>query len=140
MFKDEKKENRKIQIQPIEFSLLCDYASVSMDGKLSMNGIFERFMAKELPALHPQLFSVTKMLIPQGDHKITFSLMQEDKVLATTSVEKNVEQKLIAHNHFWGIQGLKLETWDPVELQILIDGKQVFVKRIPVIEVKKKEA
>lgn len=136
---DEKKEKKTIQIQPVEFSLLCDYASVSMDGKLSMNGIFERFMAKELPSLHPQLFSVTKMLIPQGDHKITFSLMQQDKVLATTSVEKKVEGKLAAHNHFWGIRGLQIEKWDPVELQILIDGKQVFVKRIPVMEVKEKD-
>jgi hypothetical protein len=139
MSKDEKTEKKKIQIQPIEFSLLCDYASVSMDGKLSMNGIFERFVVKEIPAIHPQLFSVTKMLIPQGDHKITFSLMQEDKVLATTSVEKKVEKKLIAHNHFWGIQGLKLESMDPVELQIMIGGKQIFVKRIPVLEAKKKE-
>ncbi|MFT7184201.1 MAG: hypothetical protein ACI9QC_000537 [Oceanicoccus sp.] len=139
MSNEEKKEKRKVQIQPVEFSLLCDYASVSMDGKLSMNGIFERFMAKELPALHPQLFSITKMLIPKGDHKITFSLMQQDKVLASTSIEKKVEKQLVAHNHFWGIKGLQLETWDPVELQIIIDGKQVFVKRIPVLEVKKKE-
>jgi len=131
---------KKIQIQPVEFSMICDYASVSMDGKLSLNGIFERFVFKELPAVHPQVFVVSKVLIPQGEHKLTFSLMQEDKVLATTSIEKNVEQKLIAHNHFWGIRNLKIEGWEPIEMQILIDGKQVFVKRIPVIEAKKKEA
>ena len=135
----DEKPKKTIQIQPVEYSLLCDYASVSVDGKLSMNGIFERFMAQELPAFHTQCFVVTKLLIPEGDHKISFSMMQEDKVLATTSIEKKVEKKLIAHNHFWGIKNLKLEGWEPVELQILIDGKQVFVKRIPVMEVKKKE-
>lgn len=135
---DEKKP-RKIQIQPVEYSMLCDYASVSMDGKLSLNGIFERIVAKEVPAKHPQMFVVSKLLIPKGDHKITFSMMQQDKVLASTSIEKTVEQKLVVHNHFWGIQGLNLETWDPVELQILIDGKQVFIKRIPVVEAKKKD-
>lgn len=135
----EEKDKQKIQIQPVEYSMICDYASVSMDGKISLNGLFERFALKEVPAMHPQLFLVSKILIPQGERKITFSLMQQDKVLATTSIEKKVESKLIAHNHFWGIRNLKIESWDPIEVQILIDGKQVYVKRIPVVEVKEKK-
>ncbi len=131
---DTKQEPKKIKINPVEFSMLCDYASVSMDRKLSLNGIFERFVFKKMPAVHPQLFVVSKVLIPQGDHKLTFSLMQQDKVLASASMERNVEQKLIAHNHFWAVRNLKIESLDPVEMQILLDGRQIFVKRIPVIK------
>jgi hypothetical protein len=128
-----------MSIQPIEFAIFCDYASMSIDGKLNLNGIFERIMTEKIPAMHPQMYVVTKMILPKGDHAITFTLMQQDKVLAKSNFEKKVEGELAAHNHFWGIHGLKIETWDPVELQILVDGKQIFVKRLPVIEVKRKE-
>ncbi|MFA5792582.1 MAG: hypothetical protein WC897_01785 [Candidatus Gracilibacteria bacterium] len=126
-------------IQPIEFAIFCDYASMSIDGKLNLNGIFERIMTEKIPAMHPQMYVVTKMILPKGEHNITFTLMQQDKVLAKSSFEKNVESELAAHNHFWGIHGLKIETWEPVELQILLDGKQIFVKRLPVVKVERKE-
>ena len=128
-----------MKIQPIEFALFCDYASLSMDGKLNLVGIFERILSEKTPATHPQMYVVSKILIPNGKHNITFSLMQQDKVLAKSTLEKNVEGKLASHTHFWGIQGLKIESWDPIELQILFEGKQVYVKRLPVIQVKKKE-
>lgn len=126
-------------IQPIEFAIFCDYASMSIDGKLNLNGIFERIMTEKVPAMHPQMFVVTKMIMPKGEHSITFTLMQQDKVLAKSSFEKKIENELAAHNHFWGIHGLKIETWDPVELQILLDGKQIFVKRLPVVKVERKD-
>lgn len=127
-----------MKIQPIEYALFCDYASMSIDGKLNLVGIFERIMSEQTPATHPQMFVVSKILIPQGKHSITFSLMQQDKVLAKSTIEKEMEKPLGSHTHFWGIQGLKIESWDPIELQILFEGKQVFVKRLPVIQVKKK--
>jgi hypothetical protein len=126
-------------IHPIEFALFCDYASVSIDGKLNLNGVFERIMTEKVPAVHPQMFVISKMILPKGAHKIAFTLMQQDKVLAKSVVDKNVDGELGVHNHFWSIHGLKIETWDPVELQILVDGKQILVKRLPVIKVERKE-
>jgi hypothetical protein len=129
-----------MKIAPVEFAHLCDYASVSMDGKLSLAGIFDRFMVKDAPTVHPMLFIVTKLILPEGEHNITFTLMQEDQVLAKSNADKKIEGKLGAHVHFWNIRNLKIEKLDePVELQILIDGKQVYVKRIPVIQVKPKD-
>lgn len=127
-----------MKIQPIEYAVFCDYASVSMDGKLNLLGIFERIMSEKTPAVHPQMFVVSKILIPKGKHNITFTLMQQDKVLAKSTIEKEIDKPLGSHTHFWGIQGLKIESWDPIELQILFEGQQVYVKRLPVIEVKKK--
>jgi len=128
-----------MKIAPVEFALFCDHASVSMDGKLSMNGIFERILTKELPVVHPVMFIVTKLILPEGEHNITFSLMQEDEVLAKSNAEKKVEGKIGSHVHFWNIKNLKIEKEDPVELQILIDGKQVYVKRLPVVKVEPKD-
>jgi hypothetical protein len=127
-----------MKIAPIEFAIFCDHASVSMDGKLSMNGIFERILTKEIPVMHPMMFVVTKLILPEGDHSITFTLMQEDEVLAKSNADKKVEGKLGSHVHFWNIKNLKVEKTEPVELQILIDGKQVFVKRLPVVIVEPK--
>ncbi len=128
-----------MQINPIEYAVFCDYASLSVDGKLNLVGIFDRIMTAETPAVHPQMFVVTKMIIPKGKHNISFTLMQQDKVLAKSNFEKEVEKELAVHTHFWGIQGLKIESWENVELQILLEGKQIFVKRLPVVKVEKKE-
>ena len=127
-----------MQVAPIEFAVFCDHASVTMDGKLNMNGIFERMLAKSVPFVHPQMFVVSKLILPEGKHNVTFTIMQEDEVLTKTSTEKEVKGKLGSHIHFWGISGLKVEKMEPVELQILIDGKQVYVKRLPVMQVKQK--
>lgn len=127
-----------MQIQPVEYALFCDYASVSMDGKINLNGIFERILTEKTPATHPQMFVVSRLVLPKGKHPVTFTLMQQDRVLAKSTFEKEIEGELGVHNHFWGIQGLKIESWDLIELQILIEGKQVFVKRLPVIKVERK--
>ncbi len=128
-----------MQIQPVEFSLFCDYASMSTDGKLSLNGIFDRILYEKLPVIQPQLFIVSKLVLPKGEHKISFTLMQEDAALAKTSIEKNLEAPLSAHHHIWSIAGLKLEKDKPVELQILLGGKQIFIRRLPFVKVERKQ-
>lgn len=129
-----------MKIAPVEFALFCDHASVSMDGKLSMNGIFERILTQDVPVVHTMMYVVTKLILPEGDHNITFTLMQEDEVLAKSTAEKKVEGKLGSHVHFWSIKQLKIDKLEPLELQILIDGKQVFVKRMPVMKVEPRKA
>lgn len=128
-----------MKIAPVEYALFCDHASVSMDGKLSMNGIFERILTKDVPVTHPMMYVVTKLILPEGEHNISFTLMQKDEVLAKSSAEKKVEGKLGSHVHFWNIKNLKIEEMDPLELQILIGGKQVYVKRLPVVKVEPKK-
>ncbi len=129
----------QIRVRPIEFAIFCDYASISLGGKMNMNGIFDRIYAEKLPAMHATLFVVTKMLVPKGEHKITLTLMQEDKVLAKTNVEKEGQDQLSVNTHFWNVQNLKIEDWAPIELQVLMDGKQIYVKRLPVVKVERKE-
>ena len=123
-----------MQIQPVEFSIFCDYASMSVDGKINLNGVFDRIAYQKLPVIHPQMFIVSKLLLPKGEHKISFTLMQEDAVIAKASLEKNLTQNLSNHHHVWSISGLKLEKDTPLELQILLGGQQIFIKRLPLIK------
>jgi hypothetical protein len=135
---DKAPEKKKIRINPVEFSMFCDYASVSMDGKLSMNGIFDRLFAKEMPVTHGQMYIVSKLILPPGDHNVTFSLMQEDSVLSKATLEKKTD-KLGVHTHFWNVKNLKIESWDHIEMQILIGGKQIYIKRMPILKAEDKK-
>lgn len=40
----------------VNFAHVCDYASVSKEGKLSAMGIFTRIYVTSLPAVHPLMF------------------------------------------------------------------------------------
>jgi hypothetical protein len=135
---DEKNEPQKIKIRPVEYSLFCDYASMAVGGKLNLMGVFDRIFTKEYPVTHPQMFVVTKFFLPEGDHKVTLTLMQKDKVLQKANIEKKVEQKLISHTHFWGIRDLQIEDEGPLEMHVLIGGKKVFARPLPVIKVDEK--
>ena len=43
------------------FSFLCDYASISIDGKLSMNGIFEHINSRKFPLQFPLMYLVVNI-------------------------------------------------------------------------------
>lgn len=136
---DEKDGKKKIKIRPVEYSLICDHASVTVDGKLNLNGIFDRIVVKEFPATHAQMFVLSKLILPKGDHKISFTLQQEDKILAKSQIEKNVEQPITQHTHLWTVKGLTVENEEPLEMQIMIGGQQVFVRKIPVVKAEAKK-
>ncbi len=121
-------------MQTVEYSIFCDYASLSMGGKLNLNGVFDQFLVKEFPFRHPQLFVASKLVIPSGNHRIAFSLMQEDKVLAKSQIERTVTNDYETHTHLWNIRDLELKTDTLLELHILIDGKEVYVKRLPLVK------
>jgi hypothetical protein len=124
---------------PVQYSVFCDYASISSDGKLNLNGIFEQIFAKSVPARHPQMYLVTKFQLPKGEHNITITLMQQDKVLAKSTIEKNVEKSLDSHTHLWSISNVNFENWEPLEVQVIMSGKQIFSNQLHLVELKKPE-
>lgn len=40
----------------VKFAHVCDYASISQEGKLSVMGIFDRIGAPQVPVVHPQMY------------------------------------------------------------------------------------
>lgn len=129
---------QKKAIKPVEYAIFCDHASITTDAKLNLNGVFDGILVKEFPNTHDKLYIVSKFLVPQGDHKITFTLMKDDEVLDKSSIEKKVDKPIAASTHIWMVKNLKLETPGVLELQMLMDGKQIYIKRMPVVEVPKK--
>ena len=78
----------------LNFSFLCDYASVSREGKLSMNGIFENINVQTFPAHHPSMYVVANMTGVHHRDRITCNLVREteqDKPLAAISREVKIE-------------------------------------------------
>ena len=129
----EKATNKTIKFDLVAF---CDHASMSVDGKLNLNGIFDVILAKKFPTTHPQVYVVTKFHMNKGEHSITFALMQKDEVLAKTSTQKNIEAEGAVHTHIWSVNNLPIRSAEPIELQILHEGGQVLVKRLLIGEAK----
>ncbi len=80
----------------LNFSFLCDYASVSREGKLSMNGIFENINVRQLPTHHPLMFIVANISGVNDKDKFTCELIQDDqtqKQIASISQEVKVDPK-----------------------------------------------
>lgn len=78
----------------LNFSFLCDYASVSREGKLNMNGIFENINAKNFPTHHPLMFVVANIAGVNNRDKFTCELIFNDntqKRLAALSQEVRVD-------------------------------------------------
>jgi hypothetical protein len=80
----------------LNFSFLCDYASVSREGKLSMNGIFENINVRQLPIQHPLMFIVANISGVNDRDKFTCELIYDDKnkkPLASISQDVKVDPR-----------------------------------------------
>ncbi|MBU1044798.1 MAG: hypothetical protein KJ915_10430 [Candidatus Omnitrophica bacterium] len=80
----------------LNFSFLCDYSSVSREGKLSMNGIFENINVHQLPTHHPLMFIVANISGVNNKDKFTCELVADDqsqKQIASISQEVKVDPK-----------------------------------------------
>lgn len=121
-------------MNPIEYSIFCDDASVSENGKLNMSGVFDKLLAEKVPAIHKQMFIVTKYLLQRGSYRVSMVLMHEDEVIAKTYFDKEIDEEVSSGSHIWEIQNLKIENFGLIELEVLINGKQLFIKTLPVIK------
>jgi hypothetical protein len=80
----------------LNFSFLCDYASVSREGKLNMNGIFENINVRQLPTHHPLMFIVANIAGVNERDQFTCELVYNDggqKQLASISQPVKVDPK-----------------------------------------------
>ncbi len=59
----------------MRMGVLCDYAMVSQDGKLSLIGIFDRIMVPGLPIQHPRFFVVATFDMLPGNHQVRIELL-----------------------------------------------------------------
>ncbi|OGD88099.1 hypothetical protein A3I53_02215 [Candidatus Curtissbacteria bacterium RIFCSPLOWO2_02_FULL_40_13b] len=77
MFKKEKSLNSKMSDETLSVNLfvICDYALVSQEGKLSINGIFDNIYTEQTPSIHPQAFIVLSLKgKPLSEHDIKLEI------------------------------------------------------------------
>lgn len=73
-----------------ELIVLCDYATVSREGKLSINGIFDEIRVQKFPGGIPRAFFVTTISgTPNTNYKLNLKL--ENKSSGTTINTTNIE-------------------------------------------------
>ncbi len=120
----------------LSFVHFCDHASMSTDGKLNLVGIFEGLFSQEMPTTHPQMFVLIRLNFPKGEHDVTVTLMQQDKVIAKTTFHKEVT-KQTPQNLLWGIYALDIGTWEPIELKAYENGTEIGGSTLPIYRLPK---
>jgi len=61
----------------VTYGFLCDYATVSHEGKLSILGIFSDISVRDLPARHPQAFLAFELAFSYAEINAQFPLRIE---------------------------------------------------------------
>jgi hypothetical protein len=65
----------------VQLALVCDYALIDQQGKLSVLGIFERIWVERFPAIHPRLHLVLRLKGRRteiGQHPVVIVLQDPD--------------------------------------------------------------
>ncbi len=121
----------------LNFSFLCDYALVSREGKLSMNGIFESINVRSFPTHHPIMFVVANISGVNNKDKFTCDLIAADnpqKSLAAIASEVVVDQQ--RNFGFIGqFVNVKYEKSGQYLIKFHIDNKEIGVHHFQVRQV-----
>ena len=71
-----------------EIIALCDYATISREGKLSINGIFDEIRIKEFPGGIARAFLVATVHgKPSTTYKLKIAIMHKDKAEGSLDLE-----------------------------------------------------
>lgn len=109
----------------INFLFVCD--SVTNDKKLNVEGIFDSVASQGFPALHPVMFVVVNLEIPQEEqgksYVESFKILFDNKIIIedTTSFSANSARHQFLHR----IENLGLENPGRYDIQIFMGGKKI---------------
>jgi len=118
----------------LNFSFLCDYASVSREGKLSMNGIFENINVHSFPACHPLMFIVANVSGLNNGDRFTCELVMADNMQNKLAVMKK-EAKIDSQRNFGFIGqfvNIKYEKEGQYLVNFYVDNKEIGSHRFQV--------
>jgi hypothetical protein len=113
-------------------ALLCDYAMVSQEGKLSILGIFDRVNPPRLPGLVPSMFVVTSWKAEDDERAATkqfrIAVAQPDgnelvKAEFSVVVPPDAPEP-IRINHILGLAGLLLPSEGRYSVRVFVDDEQ----------------
>lgn len=62
----------------LNFSFICDHASITKDDKVNINGIFDRINTKKFPAVHASMYLVVNLREVSNGDNFVCELVNED--------------------------------------------------------------
>lgn len=118
----------------LTFFLMADHASVTIDQKLNINGIFQNLSAMSFPALHPTLFLVTRLQASPAERgrrfRVTIKLLDEDGnelgVLSQVAGVPNppINSRIIFVDQIFQLNGLQFPKAGDYQFSLLVDDDQ----------------
>ncbi len=113
---------------------ICDYASISVEGKFNILGIFREISVKELPYTHPQMYVATNIDFRKiGNYSQIIKIIREEdeqEIIKPLEVKLSVPEfpaeKKVAHVGFIAkIDNLKFEKPGVHVVKIFVDTNLV---------------
>jgi len=116
----------------LNFIHICDYASLGEGGKLNVSGIFENINVKGFPAVHPQMFVVTNIIVKKyGEFKEVIKIIDDEKNDIINPLEFNLkfpssrQEKQAKLGVIAQLNNIKFEKAGVYKVQIWVNDSQL---------------
>ncbi|HAJ34724.1 MAG TPA: hypothetical protein DCL15_03375 [Chloroflexi bacterium] len=114
-------------------AVLADYASLSIEHKLNIMGIFTTINATQTPVVHPQMKLVTQFEFAAsetGQHQMRIVLVDEDgrelfNIAAMVNIQHPHDGRPVLMNQIFDLAHLVFAAFGDYEFRILLDDELV---------------
>lgn len=114
-------------------AVLADYASLSIEHKLNIMGIFTTISATQTPLVHPQMKLVTQFefeVSETGQHEMRIILVDDDgrelfNIAAMVNIQHPHDGRPVLMNQIFDLAHLAFPAFGDYEFRILLDGEIV---------------
>jgi hypothetical protein len=119
----------------LTFFLMADHASVTIDQKLNINGIFQNLSATNFPAVHPTLYLVVRLQASPAERgrrfRVQLKLLDEDgneigaiNQMAVVPSPAPGSSRIIFVDQIFQLNGLQFPKAGDYQFSLLIDEDQ----------------
>jgi hypothetical protein len=124
----------------------AEYASVSNDGKLGIQGIFDSIQSNSFPASSPRMYLVAQFKAPPEEYgrifEVRFQLLDADENLlidlnGAGEVPESEHNLSVLMNQVVTLNNISFEQPGEYTFQALLDGEVVATLPFAVVEAKK---
>jgi len=116
----------------LNFLHVCDYVSFDKSGKLNILGIFENIGVKKFPAVHPQMFIVTNIIVKKhGEFREVIKIIDDENNNIVDPLEFNLkfpssrQEKQVKFGAIAQLNNIKFEKAGVYKVQVWVNNSQL---------------